>query len=69
MTEPGPLVDTQAAALAAGVAPSTIRSWAHRGHITPHGQDHRGRTLYHLPEVLNQVNGLSSRQSVDDVQH
>lgn len=50
-----PLVDTNAAALAAGVTPSTIRTWAHRGHLTPQGKDSQGRTLYPLHQVLNRI--------------
>lgn len=35
----------QCAALV-GVRPSTWRSWAHRGHVTPDGFDERGHPLY-----------------------
>jgi DNA-binding transcriptional MerR regulator len=45
-------VDTQAAALAAGVKPSTIRTWADRGLLSRHGRRQR-RTLYDLGEVLS----------------
>lgn len=31
---------------AAAVTPTTIRSWASRGHLTPAGLDDRGRPLY-----------------------
>lgn len=45
------LVDTQAAALALGVRPGTIRQWLRRGHLTHHGYDHAGRALVSLTEV------------------
>lgn len=47
----GPLVDSVAAAVAAKVAPSTIRSWAKRGKLTRQGQDDKGRALYALADV------------------
>ncbi|MGC5034121.1 MerR family transcriptional regulator [Streptomyces sp. DT190] len=31
---------------AAAVTTATIRSWAHRGHLTPCGLDHHQRPLY-----------------------
>jgi DNA-binding transcriptional MerR regulator len=45
-------VDTVAAALAAGVSPSTIRTWADRGLLQRRGRRQR-RTLYDLGEVLS----------------
>jgi DNA-binding transcriptional MerR regulator len=44
-------VDTQAAALAVGVSPVTIRVWAHRGLLTPIGREKR-RRLYDLNAVI-----------------
>lgn len=51
MTVDKQLVDTAAAALLAGVAPATIRSWAAREHLERAGRDHRGRTLYRVADV------------------
>lgn len=51
MTTDRRLVDTLMAACAARVRPATIRSWAHRGKLTPHGTDAKGRTLYDLDDV------------------
>lgn len=31
--------------------PSTIRTWAHRGHLTRRGTDYRGRALYYLEDA------------------
>lgn len=45
------LIDTVAAALAVGVAPSTIRTWANRGLIQRMGADRKGRSLYSLSAV------------------
>ena len=45
------LVDGYAAQLATGVPASTLRTWASRGHLRPHGRDTQGRTLYDLEEV------------------
>lgn len=47
-----PCVDAYAAQLATGVPPSTLRTWASRGHLRPHGRDAQGRTLYDLDEVI-----------------
>ena len=67
------LVDTQAAAQAARVAPATIRSWAQRGHLQRMGTDHHGRTLYALDDVYKHAATRPPRpQLVDDhtnVQH
>ncbi|WP_278260506.1 transcriptional regulator [Nocardia sp. AG03] len=43
------LVPTDLAALAAGVAPATIRQWARRGKLTRYGTPHRAR--YDLTEI------------------
>lgn len=45
------LVDTQAAAVAARVTPSTIRSWVHRGKLQRVGYDAAGRALVDLTSV------------------
>lgn len=45
------LVDTQAAHLATGIKPGTIRQWLKRGKLTHHGYDHAGRALVDLAEV------------------
>lgn len=45
------LIDTQAAQLATGVPAGTMRVWLHRGRLTHHGHDRRGRTLVDLNEV------------------
>lgn len=56
------LTTPQAAALAtrwrqlltagtARVTPATIRSWRHRGHLTPRGLDAHGRPLYHRTDL------------------
>lgn len=45
------LVDTQAAAAAAGVKPGTIRQWIRRGKLTHHGYDHAGRALVDLDQL------------------
>ncbi|MFH9011217.1 MerR family transcriptional regulator [Streptomyces sp. NPDC017943] len=36
---------------AAAVTPTTIRSWAHRGHLTPRGLDERGHPLYNRSDL------------------
>jgi hypothetical protein len=45
------LVDLYAAAAATGIKPGTLRVWLHRGKVTRHGHDHRGRTLIDLNEL------------------
>jgi hypothetical protein len=45
------LVDSVAAAVAVDRPKSTIRGWAHAGHLTKRGEDARGRALYDLAEV------------------
>lgn len=49
--EPVVLVDTVAAATAAGVPASTLRGWAHRGLLERKGKDARGRAVYSLADV------------------
>ena len=51
------LVDTQAAAVAVGLAASTIRGWAHAGKLARRGRDGRGRTLYDLADVYDLAAG------------
>jgi hypothetical protein len=51
MTEQRVLVDSVSAAVAVDRPKSTIRGWAHAGHITRRGQDAKGRALYDLAEV------------------
>ena len=48
-----PLVDTVAAAAAAGVRPALLRRWAARypAELPRQGRDARGRTLYALADV------------------
>lgn len=48
---PVTLADTAAIALLLGVPPGTVRVWAHRGRLTRHGKDRRGRTLYSIQEA------------------
>lgn len=48
----GPLVDTQAAILAAGVSKRTLHRRVAAGALQPAGRDRRGRTLYRLSDVL-----------------
>ncbi|MFG3154241.1 hypothetical protein ACGF7W_19605 [Streptomyces sp. NPDC048219] len=50
MTQPV-LVDAYAAQAATGIPAGTIRVWLHRGRITRHGHDARGRALVDLREV------------------
>lgn len=51
MSKPnGPLVDTEVAAVAAGVAPATIRDWARRGLLRRRGGSER-RPKWDLREV------------------
>lgn len=51
MTTMAALADTLAIAFLTGRPPATIRSWAHRGHLTRHGTDPRGRTMYDITEA------------------
>ena len=48
----GPLIDTQAAILAAGVSKRTLHRRVTAGLLQPAGRDRRGRTLYRLTDVL-----------------
>lgn len=43
------LLDTEAIAMHYGVAPGTIRRWAHDGHWTPYGT--RRHRLWNLTEI------------------
>jgi hypothetical protein len=45
------LADTQAIAILLARPAATIRSWAHRGQLTRHGTDRRGRTMYDIGEA------------------
>lgn len=45
------LVDSVSAAVAVDRPKSTIRRWAHQGHIERRGSDARGRALYDLADV------------------
>ena len=47
-----PLVDTQAAILAAGVSKRTLHRRVAAGALKPAGRDRRGRTLYRLSDVI-----------------
>lgn len=61
------LVDSQAAAVACGVAPGTVRSWASRGLLPRQGKDRRGRTTYDLTDVLTVYSRWTRRlRAVDD---
>lgn len=60
------LVDTQAAILAAGVSKRTLHRRVADGTLTPAGRDHRGRTVYHLDQVLATCQPDTSRRPVDD---
>lgn len=70
-TAPPRLVDTQAAAIAVGRQPATIRSWIHRGRIQAHGVDHRGRTLVDLAEIYRTAarGSTENRHADRPVQH
>lgn len=47
------LVTVAEAAEYAGVAPATVRSWAHRGQLLLVRRDRRGRALYRLADVAD----------------
>ena len=53
------LVDSVSAAVAVDRPKSTIRGWAHAGHLTRKGEDARGRALYDLAEVYNVAQKLA----------
>ncbi|MFI0718436.1 hypothetical protein [Streptomyces sp. NPDC021224] len=44
-----PTLGTHAAHLATGVTPALLRSRLHRGKLTHHGHDHRGRAIVDGP--------------------
>lgn len=64
MTDAEPLVDTQAAILAAGVSKRTLHRRVTAGSLKPAGRDRRGRTLYRLSDVLATL-PRSSGQTLD----
>lgn len=35
----------------AAITPAAIRQWRHRGRLTPHDLDHRGRALYRRTDL------------------
>lgn len=45
------LVDLYAARIATGKSPATLRTWIHRGELTRHGYDDRGRALIDLDDL------------------
>ncbi|MEU3203555.1 hypothetical protein ABZ702_06660 [Streptomyces cyaneofuscatus] len=45
------LVDLNAAQIATGKSPATLRTWIHRSELTRHGYDDHGRALVDLHEV------------------
>lgn len=59
-----PLVDTQAAILAAGVSKRTLHRRVAAGALKPAGRDRRGRTLYRLGDVIATL-PRSSGQTLD----
>ena len=59
-----PLVDTQAAILAAGVSKRTLHRRVAAGALKPAGRDRRGRTLYRLRDVIATL-PRSSGQTLD----
>ncbi len=59
-----PLVDTQAAILAAGVSKRTLHRRVAAGALKPAGRDRRGRTLYRLSDVIATL-PRSSGQTLD----
>lgn len=69
---PEDLVDAEAIATAYDVSEATIRSWAHRGHLTKYPQGHRKRTLYSLSEfarVFTERGTSCADAGERDVQH
>lgn len=64
MTDAEPLVDTQAAILAAGVSKRTLHRRVAAGRLKPAGRDRRGRTLYRLSDVIATL-PRSSGQTLD----
>ena len=59
-----PLVDTQAAILAAGVSKRTLHRRVAAGALKPAGRDRRGRTLYRLSDIIATL-PRSSGQTLD----
>ncbi|WP_425244836.1 hypothetical protein [Streptomyces sp. NEAU-NA10] len=62
MTHPV-LVDAYAAQAATGIRPGTIRVWLHRGKLTRHGHDDRGRALVDLHEVQAHAQDAAAAKS------
>lgn len=56
------LVDTQAAAVAVGRTPATIRGWIHEGKLTRHGTASR-RAMVDLEQVYAVANATRKRRS------
>lgn len=56
---------TREAARFAGVEPATIRSWRHRGKLTPAALDHDGNPLYEPAEVRAAAAGATRRRGQD----
>jgi hypothetical protein len=56
---PAVLVDTQAAAVAVGVAPVTVRSWAHRGWLERKGTGSGNRAVWDLGKVYDVAAALA----------
>lgn len=42
------------------VTPSTIRSWAERGHIRKYGRDQYGLQKYDLDDIVKRVSGTTA---------
>lgn len=57
------LVDSVSAAHAVGRPQATIRGWAHAGHLTKHGEDAKGRSLYDLGEVYAVSQRMAARKA------
>ncbi|GAB2714517.1 MerR family transcriptional regulator [Streptomyces bullii] len=62
---PSELLDPDQAAAYAGVAPSTIRQWKHRGLLAPAipGDGHRTRHLYAKPDLDRVKRQLAAAQA------
>lgn len=58
------LVDTEAAAFAAGVAPATIRDWCRAHQLTRHGT--RRKAMWDLAEVYRLATQRHARDTPDD---
>ena len=46
---------------AAAVTPTTVRSWANRGHLQPAGLDDRGHPLYHPTDLARAEKATRAR--------